>query len=438
MSAVRTRSSRSRYFTRYSPRDRRGISLVLVGFALIVLVGFVSLAVDVGRLRLANAQLQTASDAAARAGAWSLPYNPKVTDATQDVINEAVTASLANPVINQSSTPDTNHFDRQDAGVVPDTTKDIRFGVWNPVLHSFTVITGTGRVGNDPRRGANALRVQVLRTAQRHSPVKLIFAPILGVFTKDAGETATAYIDGGPVGGYGFVGLDSVSSNGNKATLYGGVASDGNINLINGDVRNTTTTIGEARPGMPDASGNYSVTQGPNSNVLGSTAPLNYKLAPSYPPVTSVPPNVTTQIPKDYILTNGGSDAAHAFPYFGTIGKHTNLTIYGYVKLYITKSFDLKDIDSITWKNPTTPSAARLEIIMTGTAPQVSYVGTYGNTDFYAHIYAPQCDVELGGGANFYGWAIGKTLSFQGTSTFTYDGTRDPPTPGTYALHLVQ
>src|SRR5690242_19000059 len=101
MLAVRTRSSRTRFFTKKSPRDRRGISLVLVGFALVVLVGFVSLAVDIGRLRLANAELQTAADAAARAGAFALPTRADTPNTSQDVINEAVTASLANPIINQ-------------------------------------------------------------------------------------------------------------------------------------------------------------------------------------------------------------------------------------------------------------------------------------------------------------------------------------------------
>src|SRR3954452_17184145 len=54
---------------------RSGISMVLVVIMLVMLVGFVSLAVDIGRVRLARAELQTAADAGARSGAWSLPVS---------------------------------------------------------------------------------------------------------------------------------------------------------------------------------------------------------------------------------------------------------------------------------------------------------------------------------------------------------------------------
>jgi len=439
MSAVHTRSSRSRS----SSRDRRGISLILVGFALIVLVGFVSLAVDIGRLRLANAQLQTAADAAARAGAFSLPTRADTPNTSQDVINEAVTASLANPVINQG-TPDSKHYERQDAGVAPDTSKDIHFGFWDvnklptdPT--AFTEIKDDPGTQQDERRSANAVQVKVLRTAARNSPVKLIFAPILGVFTKDAGAQATAYITDGSGGNFGFIGLQSVTSNGNKAHLFGGTASDGTIDLENGDVLNTATVVGDARPGeiLPGQPAPQLIQKN-NSVVSGWTANLDYQLTPLYPPVTSVPADATTPIPSTGVLL-GSSDPTHPFKYSGTIPNHFNMTIDGgYVWLYITQSFDLKDIDSITWKNPSAPSAARLTFIMTGTAPQVTYVGTYGNYLFYAHIYAPQCSVELGGTADFNGWAIGQTLSFQGNSTFTYDGTQNKVTGHQYRIHLVQ
>jgi hypothetical protein len=77
-----------------------------------------------------------------------------------------------------------------------------------------------------------------------------------------------------------------------------------------------------------------------------------------------------------------------------------------------------------------------LEFYALGSTPQS--VSQNGNQQFWAHIYAPQCTVDLGGTADFTGWAIGKTLSFEGNSTFTYDGTQNVVTGHPYVIHLVQ
>src|SRR4051812_45254210 len=61
------------------PRDsrhlfrRRGFSIVYIPVILLLLIAFVAMAVDTGRIRLAKAQLQGASDAAALAGASGVP-----------------------------------------------------------------------------------------------------------------------------------------------------------------------------------------------------------------------------------------------------------------------------------------------------------------------------------------------------------------------------
>src|SRR5688572_15467529 len=55
---------------------RRGLSIVLVVLTLVVLIGFVSLAVDVGRVRVAKIQLQTAADAAATAAVSGMELFP--------------------------------------------------------------------------------------------------------------------------------------------------------------------------------------------------------------------------------------------------------------------------------------------------------------------------------------------------------------------------
>ena len=387
---------------------RRGISIVLVGVVLMALIGFVSLAIDIGRLRLASAELQMGADAAARAGAWSLPVS------SQDVIDESFLAASLNKSIDSQG-----GGKRVETGIALDVLNDIQFGVWNPGTHVFTPINGSSST-NDPRRGANAVRVETRRLKARGNPVKLIFAPVLGVFSSDVEKYATAYITGGSDKDFGFVGINKVTSNGNKAHTTGGVASDGNIDLINGDV------YGYARPGI-----NGTLNQHNNSNVTGWAAPLDYKLAPLYPPIQSAPASALPIPGGNNPKLIGGADLAHQVWYKGKVpGK---FTVSGFVRIYATSNIDLKAI-TVIWTNPATPSAARLEYYMTGNVTQVKGNGSHVT---YCHVYAPQCDVSIGGTADFNGWAIGKTLTFVGTSSFNYDGTKifiDGP----YIIHLVQ
>src|SRR5438874_2181592 len=72
-----------RGFRRASQRQRRGMSVVLLCFALVALIAFVSLAVDMGRFRLARTQLQTAADAAALASAHALQFLPQASGVEQ-------------------------------------------------------------------------------------------------------------------------------------------------------------------------------------------------------------------------------------------------------------------------------------------------------------------------------------------------------------------
>lgn len=54
------------------PLSQRGSVVILVALSLAVLIGFASLAIDMGRFRLVASQLQAASDSGALAGAWQL------------------------------------------------------------------------------------------------------------------------------------------------------------------------------------------------------------------------------------------------------------------------------------------------------------------------------------------------------------------------------
>src|SRR4051812_23903346 len=104
-------------------RFRRGLSIIFVAIGLVALVGFVSLAVDIGRQRLARAQNQTAADAGAMAAARTLANLP-ANGGVDDVIDAAVDTAAENTNINQSARG------RRDTAVTLVPNQDVQFGIW--------------------------------------------------------------------------------------------------------------------------------------------------------------------------------------------------------------------------------------------------------------------------------------------------------------------
>lgn len=171
-------------------RRRASVLLYLV-LMLVVLIGMVSLGVDLARVQFVKAELATAADAAARNGASYLP------NGSTAVQNAAVSAAAANTVDGTS--------------LVLNAGTDVTIGTWNAASKSFTA------GGASP----NAVRVDAQRTVNRGNPVKLIFGSIIGQGTCDihasaitvltAGSTSTFRVDGWmnpylagmPVGNYG-------------------------------------------------------------------------------------------------------------------------------------------------------------------------------------------------------------------------------------------
>src|SRR5437016_3039895 len=104
------------------PRTRAGLSIIYVLILLVVLIAFVGFAVDVGRIRLARSQLQTAADAAARAGAAGLPADKTIAYATDFAgKNQCLGAAVA--------------LDPSQAA--PLASRDIVFGIWTSNDRTF-------------------------------------------------------------------------------------------------------------------------------------------------------------------------------------------------------------------------------------------------------------------------------------------------------------
>lgn len=101
-----------------SKHDRRGAVLVFFAFALVVILGVLAFALDLGSITVRKTQLQAAADAAVLAGA-------SVADKGSNAIEQTIDEYL-----------DANHIDRQRTDVRIDVGKwDRTFNVFRPVDH---------------------------------------------------------------------------------------------------------------------------------------------------------------------------------------------------------------------------------------------------------------------------------------------------------------
>lgn len=130
------------------PACRTGAVAVLVAFLLVVILGMVAFAVDIGYITLVRNRLQVAADAAAMAGA------AKIGNQT-----DAIAAAKAAAHANIAGGP---------GDLVTLNDSDITFGYWNMNSSSFTP-------GGSPTNGCQVV-------AKRPN-LPLFFAPVLGVKT---------------------------------------------------------------------------------------------------------------------------------------------------------------------------------------------------------------------------------------------------------------
>src|SRR5688572_4455342 len=87
--------------TTFAPSSRqKGAVLILVGVSLAVLIGFLGLVIDLGRLFVTKTELQSAMDACALAATAELKpgLNPPDVDAITKAVNAGITAGTRNKV----------------------------------------------------------------------------------------------------------------------------------------------------------------------------------------------------------------------------------------------------------------------------------------------------------------------------------------------------
>lgn len=164
--------------------NQRGVTAVVIAIVITVLIGFVSLATDVGYVSLTKNELQNIADAAALAG----------------------TGELGN--IYQGLTYDNQQvlsLDDNDVDAIRSTAKDVvgegknRAGGEDIIIDDGDIFInkwpGTSVNSNDYNQ-PNAVRVTARRDSSANGPISTFFAKIFGIGTLDVSADATAALTG--------------------------------------------------------------------------------------------------------------------------------------------------------------------------------------------------------------------------------------------------
>lgn len=373
---------------------------------MVALIGFASLAVDLGRVYVVRSELQLAADAAARYGAAGLTTGVST---AETFAVDAANDNLAD------GTP-----------VVLNTSTDVEFGLWTASNRTFAVLTGPAR------SAANAIRVTVRRTGAGGNAVPLFFARVLGRTQFDVTASAIA-TKASPAMNYGIMALSEIELEGNAQTdSYnsavapysagygpdkGGVGTNGTM-----EIEGNAIVRGDARrmSGLPAVSGNAQVT--------GSTSPSGSALV--FPAATSngysYSNNDNNGIPGGHrsgqdMLVNSNAmihiDAGnYYFNNFTMTGGRLN--VRGPATIYVSGELKIEG-DARTLGNR--PGDLRFVVLGSG---EVHFNGNYG---IYADVYAPQSEVEIQGNKQLYGRVVGRTVELEDNAQLHYDESLAPP-----------
>jgi Flp pilus assembly protein TadG len=380
--------------------------LVLVAVMLVVLLGMMAFAIDIGFIVHARTELQRTADSCALAAAMFLP------DA-----NAARSTAISTATMNY--------------GTIGPKLKssDIEFGYWDRDTATFTTPTPAGK-------SDNAVRVALSRSRSTGNPLRLFFASVLGEEWGSAQASAIAMADHHLCGP--FVGIQWVDVPGSVATdsydssegsYYSGavrdrgsVCSDGPI-MLDGN----TYIRGDARSGK-----DHSVTLSGNPVVTRS---IGSRLKPlNIPPVDASEAAITNDNDQVPLIQKGNSwesplDANGNFHLDGTktldlppgtyyfndmvLEGQATLNISGPTTIYMTGNLSRAGGVNV---NNSTQNSSNLQIQMTGGQANVTSDGP-----FYGVIYAPNTDVVIDGSSEYFGAVVGKTLTITGDATGHYD-----------------
>jgi len=166
-------------------KNQRGATAIIVAIALVMLIGFVALAVDIGYLSATKNELQNISDSAALAAAGKLGdlyvNDQVINDTNADIIrNVAVDIGSKNRAADKS-------------GIVIDHT-NIEIGKWDQDADPKFVANASDPfipIGDEV-----AVKVTACRDGSANGPISTFFAKIFGIQTVDVRADAIAALTG--------------------------------------------------------------------------------------------------------------------------------------------------------------------------------------------------------------------------------------------------
>lgn len=366
----------------------------------VVLSLFIAMAVDLGRVQSVKNDLQTAADAAARAGAGALAQG---TTAAQNA------AVLIGGYNNADKMP-----------VVLNPATDIVFGNWDPTRTPKFLTPA-------PAATINAVKVSAARTGTNGVHMSWTFgswmlngnrmdtcnvrATAIACSTGSSGQCSLIGINGVTVTGYGYTdSYDATKGAYNAATAKknGSIASNGNISL-----QGNATINGDARSGI-----GKTTTLSGSAKVTGLNAPQASQA--TYPSVT-LPSSYTNlgdvNMSSGTTYLPGGTYVIDNLIMSGT----AHVVWQGPTTLYIKSGYNISGNAAIdTYQN--LPANRKLYFLPTCTTATWN-----GTNDCVGELYAPDTDFTIGGTVDLYGRVTAKTINLSGNGGMHYDESLTPP-----------
>lgn len=372
--------------------------MVYVVVAMTALLGFASLAVDLGHVYVVRSELQLAADAAARYGAAGL--------------ETGVAAAVARAV----DAADDNTSDGMPVKIDP--AADVELGLWNKQTRTFTPLLG------DARAAADAVRVTARRTAANGGGVQLLFARVLGKTSQDVLARSVARLERRPASG--IIGLDGITFKNNTfvggynaasdrnpteatATALGGLASNG---PIVGGINNTISGGVLLGPSAPNVTGmSVSVP------VDRLSAPLEAPPLPAWDPAPN--PNGLPQV----YSASGNVTLPGGTYWFTSLSVRGNLRFAGPATLVVN--------------GPVLVSGSMYAYDTLPTNLKVYQLGSHefgdddiNGVDVVADILAPQADFLARNNLRFRGRMVMRSITLLNNADIFYDVTLGNPGGG--------
>jgi hypothetical protein len=225
---------------------------------------------------------------------------------------------------------------------------------------------------------------------------------------------------GGNIGSNGniSIGGNTTSVNGSTSSAIGGI---GNCNQGNG-----ITLSGSPNYGTPNNIPVQNVPVPAPPNPLPPTNNVNYGSSQTLPAGSYGNVNITGGT---ITLTGGPANSP-------TIYTMNSISLTGGATLQITGGAVILNIAGVHQQNPV--NFAGGSSLVNTTYNPANFVMNYGGNNnlnltggnmSFAVINAPNANISFSGGSNFYGQAIGRTITNTGGTNFYYDSSLSSPSP---------